>query len=109
MDDKIAYQVDERTTRTVVRMSGVLVLTNIETVKKPFMDILEKDNKEVVFDLSELSHIDSSGIGLLIQIHRKSTAAAKSCLIANSKDHVASVFKSAGLDKMLNMVNDPDL
>ncbi|MCB1171974.1 MAG: STAS domain-containing protein [Leptospiraceae bacterium] len=105
-DDRIEYMLDERTTRTIVRVKGRLLLTNIDTVKKPLTDIIEKDNKELVFDMAALEHIDSSGIGLIIQMHRKAMAAGKAVRFTSLSSQVKSIFKSAGLDQMLDIADE---
>ena len=108
-DERIEYQVEERTQKTIVRLSGTLALTSVDGVKKPFMDLLEKDDKELVFDLSGLVHIDSSGIALLIQLHRKAMAAAKTLSLSGLQDQVLRIFQNAGLDKMLTIVENGDV
>ena len=104
--DDFNFTVDERTSKRVVHLTGSLVLTNVDNFKKPFLDLVEKDKKEILFDMSGLEHIDSSGIGLLLLIHRKLVAAGRNFVLGNLQSRVESIFKNAGLDKMLVIIDN---
>lgn len=102
-NEDFTFSVDERTNRRVVRLNGCLELTNIDEFKKPVLEIIEKDQKEILFDLSGLKHIDSSGIGLILLVHRKLVAAGRNFILASLNERVKSIFVTAGLDKMLTI------
>lgn len=104
MDEvQLSFTVDERTERRIINIQGALLLTNVEEVRKPFMDLVEKDAKEIVFNLADMKHIDSSGIALLLQIHRKMVAGGRFFFLAALNYQVKSIFVTAGLDKMVEI------
>ncbi len=52
----------------VIRLSGELDLATVEPTKASIAPYLANSPKRIVFDLEELTFMDSSGIALLVQI-----------------------------------------
>ncbi len=56
---------------------------------------------ELVLDLSGVSFVDSSGLGLLIATHARSQEAECPMAIVNASPEVQRVFRIAGVDDVL--------
>ncbi len=73
----------------------------------PILDaVTDKVRRDVVVDLSQLDHVDSFGIGLLLLAHEQATGNNRSFTLLNPKGSVARVFELANLDAVLNLRKD---
>lgn len=67
-------------------------------------ELLEKIDKgvtEVTIDLSELTYIDSTGLGVLITIHKRVKEKNGKILITGAQGMVEQLFKRTRLDRVL--------
>jgi anti-anti-sigma factor len=85
---------------SVVSLAGELDLSTIPGVeKKLFRELRSK--RGVVIDLTHVSFIDSSGIGLLIQAFRTDENGAQLHTVIAEGSQVERVFRVAGIDRAL--------
>lgn len=84
---------------SIVSLAGELDLSTIPRVESLLFEQL-RSRSGVVLDLSGLSFIDSSGIGLLIQGFRAEDAGRLHTVIATGSQ-VERVFRLAGIDRAL--------
>ena len=66
-------------------------------------DIIEKSNfvKQVVFNLSGLTFMDSTGIGMLIGRYKKCKAKKLICYIQNPSVSIEKILEISGLYKIM--------
>ncbi len=55
-----------------IRLSGEIDMSNVETLRRTIEPVVARASDKVIFDLGELSFMDSSGIALLLQVSAKS-------------------------------------
>lgn len=73
----------------------------------PILDaVADKANVDVVLDLSNLDHVDSFGIGLLLLANEQAVAHGRRFSLVNPQGAVARVFEMADLDAVLNLRRD---
>ena len=70
---------------------------------KVLMDNL--NSKKVVFDLSGLSFMDSTGIGLLIGRYKKLKTCKIPIYICNPNFHIEKIFKMTGLYEIMPKIS----
>ncbi len=87
------------TNASVVSLIGELDLSTIPRVEKQLLGQL-RSKQGVVVDLTGVSFIDSSGIGLLIRAFRMDGGAPLHTVIAEGSQ-VDRVFRLAGIDRAL--------
>lgn len=85
---------------SVVSLAGELDLSTIPSVESRLFDQL-RTQSGVVVDLTGLSFIDSSGIGLLIQAFRSTGDAGKLPIVIAAGSQVERVFRLVGIDRAL--------
>jgi anti-sigma B factor antagonist len=83
----------------IVSLTGELDLSTIPRVEKRLLREL-RSNAGVVVDLTRVSFIDSSGIGLLIHAFRAGDGGTLHIVIAEGTQ-VDRVFRLAGIDRAL--------
>jgi len=65
----------------------------------------EASPRQIVFDLTGLSSIDSAGLGLLTLTHRKLSAKGSRLMIANAQSSVRDILLLTKMDQMFSMVD----
>ena len=102
--ERLSVRVEPATAgASVVSLSGELDLSTIPRVESRLFEEMRSADRLVV-DLSRLSFIDSSGIGLLIKAFR-STEGSLHVVIAR-ESQVERVFTLAGIDRALPIFLD---
>ena len=61
--------------------------------------------KQIVFDLSELSFMDSTGIGVLLGRYKKLKALGIGVFIANPSSHAERIFRLTGLYEIMPKIS----
>ncbi|HOO74232.1 MAG TPA: STAS domain-containing protein [Tepiditoga sp.] len=87
--------------KKVVFLDGEIDMSNVESIKK---EILAIENKDISLDFSKLSYIDSSGIGMLISLHKTSLVNGGSLEIRNVDSKIKNLFEIVGLNRILNII-----
>jgi anti-sigma B factor antagonist len=94
---------------SIVSLAGELDISTIPRVEKRLFAEVES-HPAVVMDLTRLTFIDSSGIGLLIQAHRLGEHEGGGSLhtVIAPDSQVERVFQLAGIDRALSIHLDRD-
>lgn len=88
-------ELDERT--SVVSVEGELDLSTAPRLKWMLLDSLEADGSRAVADLSLVSFMDSTALGVLVGVQRKLAAAARLAVVCTS-ENVLQIFEFSGID-----------
>jgi anti-sigma B factor antagonist len=91
---------------TVVTLSGELDLSTIPRMQRPLLEQIQQRGA-VLVDLSELSFIDSSGIGMLIEAKRIANGTPMGVLVG-AGTQVERVFGIAGVGEAVPLFSDRD-
>ena len=87
--------------KIVVRLGGKLMLgSDGEELIAMVENFLKQGNRTVIFDLSGLSVIDSTGIGRFIASYNKLVAAGGEMRMAGATGHILHSFKVSLLDQV---------
>ena len=99
--DLLSVQVERATEHaSVVSLAGELDLSTIPKVEKRLLDEV-RAAPGVIVDLTDLSFIDSSGIGLLIKASRQNGHGHPVHTVVAAGSQVERVFGVAGIDRAL--------
>lgn len=85
----------------VIALVGELDVAGAPRVRQAVVDVLDADIERVVVDLSGLSFIDSTGLGVLVGAYKRARAVGADFAVARPSTAVARVFQIAGIDKIL--------
>lgn len=91
----------ERT--TVIAVNGKIVVENIAAFRQAFQDV---KTDAVVFDLSGVTYVDSSGIGALVNAHTSCTNRGRKMAIAGAQERILRLMKLTMVDKVLKLYPD---
>lgn len=85
----------------VVRGSGRMNMVAAQQVRGVIADAVDGGNTKVVVDLSDVSFIDSSGLGALIASLKTARQAGGDLRIAAPSEQVRTVLQLTNLDRVL--------
>ena len=89
-----------------VTMSGELDESNAPYSKATLDDLfLNADFGQVIIDLSELSFMDSTGVGILIGRYKKLKEKGIPIYICNPSKHAEKIFNMTGLYNIMPKIN----
>jgi anti-sigma B factor antagonist len=86
---------------TTVRIEGELDAVTVVELRPFIEDLVEKKLPRIVIDLSGLRLIDSSGVGALVFLYKKSKEYGGAVTVHGLCDQPMSIFKLLRLDRVL--------
>lgn len=90
----------------VLSLAGELDVANVAQVREAALKLLAGDIKRLVVDLSSLEYIDSSGLGVLIGLHKRQKESGGTLAIAGARPRVRRVLEITGLERILALYDD---
>lgn len=91
----------------LIRIKGTLSIENIS----PFETMVNKhveDKDHILIDLSELTFIDSSSLGIIVVYYTKSEKNNRHFALLNINSDIMQMFKITGLDKRIRLFKSLD-
>jgi len=85
------------------RVSGVLTLTSVAQAWRQRLLPDAAPGVELVLDLSNVSHVDSGGLALLIAWTRQARGAGYSLVFSGVSARMASLAQVTGVDRVLTI------
>ena len=82
---------------SVIKLSGEVDMSNVDSLRTTIEPAVANVPTDVIFDLSELAFMDSSGIALLLQVAAK----AQSVRIRQPSALVRRMIEATGLTEVL--------
>lgn len=86
-----------------VRVSGEVDVSNAAELRKALDEALANATDAIEVDLSEVSYIDSTGIGVLVGAWHRASDANLSLVVTNPQRNVARVLAMLGVDGELGI------
>lgn len=89
--------------RSTLRVEGVLDAVTIPGIRRTLEALIAEHRKEIVLDLSGLRLIDSSGIGVIVSLHKRSKAYGGRVRLTGLKDQPLAIFKLLKLERVFDL------
>ena len=80
----------------VVAVDGRLDTTNYNELEAVVNKLIDEGVKDVVFDLSALEYISSSGLRVMLLTLKKTSAAGGKLILCNMKEGIREIFEISG-------------
>ncbi|MEO7131237.1 MAG: STAS domain-containing protein [Dermatophilaceae bacterium] len=94
--------------RTIVRMGGEIDVYTASLVRESLEDQLGQGRIHLILDLSDVTFLDSTGLGVLVGRLKRARALGGSLRLVASDERVLRVFAITGLDKIFEIHADLD-
>ena len=83
------------------KLVGEVDISNAHLFKKQLETALDENRQNITIDLSELSYMDSTGLGVIIGIYGAIQKDGYTIKLFNPKESVKKLLHISGLDKKL--------
>ena len=88
----------------VIVISGRLALGGeTEKLSAALDKLLTVDSKQIVFDISGLEYVDSSGVGTLVSCLTKLKKAGGQMKVAGANPRIRRIFSMTGVESMMSL------
>ena len=101
-------EVENRAGVSVVRPKGDLIGDAEGGFTGIVKDLLGLGNAKIIADLSDVAHINSSGLGDLVRLVAQTNSQGGRFLLAASQPFVLGVFQATKLDKFFDIFDSVD-
>ncbi len=91
-----------------IKASGEIDLATVETLREAMLSVLAPDIKTVVFDLDDIDHIDSTGLGVLAGAHRQMSARSGKLVIRCSQQRILRLLAITQLDRVITVESNTE-
>ena len=99
---------DNHGDRTVVHVSGEIDVYTAPLVREKLDDQLREGHTDLVVDLTDVTFLDSTGLGVLVGRLKRVRTLGGSLRLVGSEERVLKVFAITGLDKVFEIHADLD-
>ena len=87
-------------TETTVRCSGRITMENADQLRDSARKLIA-ENKRLVLDFSDVSYLDSSGLGMIVGVYISAKKAGRQLKLINLSPRVKEIFTLTRLDEAL--------
>ena len=98
------FHIEQKQDKSVIIFDTTKILgTEAAGIQNAVLDLIEKENKNIVVDLSKVDYITSYGIGMLIYAHTTCTKREINFYVIGVNEKVLEILKLVHLDKIFNI------
>ena len=90
----------------VCRASGELDAYTAPELRDALDALVESDRSWIIADLTELTYLDSTGLGILVGTAKKCRQAGGDLAVACARRNLLRIFQISGTQEILNVVSD---
>ncbi len=89
---------------TVLALTGTMTMGNqLQKLEWTVEELSKKQVNKILFDMSGISYLDSSAIGMLVASHGILKTAGGELRLSGVTERVAAIFKMTGVSSLLNV------
>ena len=86
-----------------IKLSGEIDIVNADVFKKDATEILERENKDLVFDCADLDFVDSTALGAFVAVQKQAEARGLSMKLKNVKPRIQKLFTITAVDSLIEI------
>jgi len=85
----------------VLVFNSDIEVSGMKKMKEELLTTVENNDKDIVIDLSKVNYLDSSGIGVLINISKILKGKGKSLKLINVTEQISRILELSSLNEVL--------
>ncbi len=89
--------------QVIVNLSGGMYVEGAEILREKLIKYMEEGQKHFVINMTNVDYIDSSGLGVLVSIHKRTRQSMGSLIISGATGFVKELFELTRLDRVFDM------
>jgi anti-sigma B factor antagonist len=87
---------------TVLEMTGKITMGNdCRQIEWTTRDLAAENQKKIIFDLAGVTHIDSTGIGIIVMVAGQMKKAGGQLRVAAATEHIGQLLKMTNVDQII--------
>lgn len=90
--------------RNGIAVTGEVDIYTVGDFREPIEALIGSGQETVYLDFSDLDYIDSTGIGVLIELRKQSMAKNQKMILVKPKKNIEKLFKMTGVDQIFEVV-----
>jgi anti-anti-sigma factor len=90
----------------VIEPVGILDSTQADSFRDQVDEALAAGAEKLLVDLTNISFVDSSGLGALVMVLKKVRAADKEMFVCSINDQVRMLFELTSMDRVFEVLPD---
>ena len=87
----------------VIRAAGELDLSTVPEMRAVVAEVAERRPRALVFDFSEISYMDSSGLGILVSAKKRLGSYRGEVAVVTAQTSVLKALSLSGLDQIVGV------
>jgi anti-sigma B factor antagonist len=88
----------------VLEMMGKITMGNdCRQVEWTTKKLVDQSRKKIIFDLSGITHLDSTGIGIIVAVAGQMRQAGGELRVAGASEHVEHILKVTNIDQIVSL------
>ena len=92
----------------VLEMNGRIAMgSDSQKIEWGLAELLKENHKKAIFDLTQVTYLDSSGVGILMMCHAKMKRAGGTLHIAGARGMVQETLEITSLNKIVQCYLTP--
>lgn len=95
----------EKTNMVCIR--GEIDIYSIEKFRETIEQKIKTQAPEIILDCSELSYMDSTGMGVLIELRNKTKEMGQKIIMMNPRPNIKKLLALTGVDKIIEVIDNP--
>ena len=93
----------------VLEMAGKITMGNdFRQVEWTTKKLVDESRKKLIFDLSGVTHVDSTGIGIIVAVAGQMKQAGGQLRVAGATPHVEQILKMTSVDQIVPLHPNTD-
>jgi anti-sigma B factor antagonist len=102
VNDSLTFEITEpKSDERIFKLAGALTLTSMFSFQDRFRELPPANT---VVDLTQVSYVDSAGIGCIVNAHVSCKNSGKKFLLVGPNDRVKAVLHHTRVDSVLDIV-----
>lgn len=103
MPDTVLEIVERSGDSAAARLSGDLDIVTSDDVKRELVELVDQGHHALTLDLSDVGFVDSSGLGVLVAVHRHTANRGGDFVVRSAPPQVRRLFEITRLDDFLTV------
>jgi anti-sigma B factor antagonist len=89
----------------ILKIVGDVVGESVRKIPEKIQSLLERDTNTVIIDLSDISSMDSNGLGMFVYSWKQLDSQKKKLLFLNPNDYVRTLFEGSNLHRIFTIID----
>ena len=90
----------------IIEPAGIFDVTQADEFYQQIDEALDQGSDKILIDLSEITFVDSSGLGVLVVALKKVKASQKEMYICSVNEQVRMLFELTSMDRVFEVLPD---